>query len=89
MVDACCSCETIREIVKEEVKKLFDDEIIKLKTTSKKKRAPSKYNIFIGKCMKEDGKNMKVCAAEYRKEKGASPGSKQKSFGAKQEESNA
>lgn len=69
MGDACCSCEDMRTIVKEEVKKLFDDEIIKLKTTSRKKRAPSKYNIFIGKCMKEDGKTMKICAAEYKKEK--------------------
>lgn len=29
------------------------------------KRAPSKYNIFIGTCMKT-GKGMKECAAEYR-----------------------
>ena len=54
MSDACCSCEDMRTIVKEEVKKLFDSEVIKLKTTSRKKRAPSAYNIFIGKCMKEN-----------------------------------
>lgn len=73
MADACCSCESIkdivREVVKEEVKKLFDEEVIKLKTTTKKKRAPSAYNIFIGKCMKEEGKTMKICAAEYKKKK--------------------
>ena len=34
----------------------------------KVKRAPSKYNIFMGKCMR-DGKNMKECAKEYRSEK--------------------
>lgn len=29
------------------------------------KRKASKYNIFIGTCMKE-GKNMKQCAVEYK-----------------------
>lgn len=72
MADACCSCEDIRTMIKEEVKKLFDAEVIKLKTTSRKKRAPSAYNIFIGKCMKEDSKTMKICAAEYKKKKEAS-----------------
>lgn len=41
----------------------------------KKKRAPSSYNIFIGKCMKEKGENpslkdapsrMRKCAAEWK-----------------------
>jgi len=50
------------------------DEIIEmlmlLNTTKKrKKRKPSKYNIFIGSCMKEDGKDMKQCAKEYDKTK--------------------
>lgn len=31
----------------------------------KKKRKPSKYNIFIGECM-HGGKDMKTCAAEYK-----------------------
>jgi len=35
---------------------------------TRKKRKPSKYNIFIGKCMKE-GKGMKECAAEYKRRK--------------------
>ena len=34
----------------------------------KKKRKPSEYNIFIGKCM-HGGKDMKTCAAEYKEEK--------------------
>ena len=34
----------------------------------KVKRALSKYNIFMGKCMR-DGKNMKACAKEYREDK--------------------
>ena len=36
---------------------------------SGKKRAPSAYNLFIGKCMKE-GKPMKACAVEWRGKKG-------------------
>jgi thiol-disulfide isomerase/thioredoxin len=32
---------------------------------TKKKRKPSKYNIFIGECMR-GGKDMKTCAAEYK-----------------------
>jgi len=36
--------------------------------TGRKKRAPSKYNLFIGNCMKQD-KSMKTCAAEYKKQK--------------------
>lgn len=34
--------------------------------SGKKKRVPSKYNIFIGNCIKQD-KSMKQCAAEYKK----------------------
>ena len=69
--DSCCTCEAIREIVKEEVKKLFDEEVIKLKTesTKRRKRAPSAYNKWIGTCMKKPGKDMKQCAAEYKKQK--------------------
>ena len=36
-------------------------------TSEKKvKRKPSKYNIFIGDCMRGGGKGMKECAADYR-----------------------
>lgn len=72
---ACCSCEDIKEIVrdivKEEVKKLFDEEVIHLKTESKKrtKRAPSKYNLFIGDCMKGGGKTMKECTLLWKEKK--------------------
>ena len=34
----------------------------------KVKRTPSKYNIFMGKCMR-GGNNMKECAKEYRRNK--------------------
>lgn len=70
MVEACCSCEDVKKIVKEIVTELFNERLVKLTTTmkQKKKRAPSQYNIFIGKCMKE-GKNMKQCAVEYRQYK--------------------
>jgi hypothetical protein len=37
----------------------------------KKKRKPSKYNIFIGNCMRGGGSNMKTCAVEYKKKKEA------------------
>ena len=71
--ETCCSCDQVREIVKEvvkeEVKRLFDEEVIKLKTqaTTRKKRAPSEYNIFIGKCMKGDGKSHhpQICRSKY------------------------
>jgi hypothetical protein len=36
--------------------------------TGRKKRAPSKYNLFTGKCMKT-GKGMKDCAAEWKAQK--------------------
>ena len=32
------------------------------------KRAPSRYNLFVGSCMKE-GKDMKTCAAKWTAEK--------------------
>lgn len=35
----------------------------------RKKRQPSKYNRFIGKCMKGTGKTMKACAVEYKQAK--------------------
>ena len=71
MADACCSCEDIKEIVKETVKELFEEKLADLKAhvKTRKKRAPSAYNIFIGKCMKGNGKTMKQCAVEYKKQK--------------------
>ena len=72
MADACCSCENIKEIVKDIVKELFDERLAKITTEVKtrKKRNPSQYNIFIGKCMKGGGKTLKTCAMEYKKQKG-------------------
>ena len=71
MADACCSCENIKTIVKEIVKEIFDEQLDKLKTQVKTrtKRAPSAYNISIGKCMKGGGKTLKACAVEYKKQK--------------------
>lgn len=37
----------------------------------KKKRKPSKYNLFIGDCMRGGGKDMKSCAVDYKKKKEA------------------
>jgi len=37
---------------------------------ARKKRAPSEYNLFIGSCMKNEGKDMKTCATEYKTQKG-------------------
>lgn len=72
MVECECSCDDIKKIVKEIVTELFNERLVKTVTEmkTKKKRAPSQYNIFIGNCMKQDGKNMKTCAAEYRHQKG-------------------
>jgi len=73
MGEACCSCEDVRSIVKEEIEKIFDAKVDELKGFAKSgkraKRKPSQYNIFIGKCMKEDNKTMKQCAKEYKEKK--------------------
>ena len=37
---------------------------------TRKKRAPSAYNLFIGQCMKQPGKDMRTCAKEYKAQKG-------------------
>jgi len=37
--------------------------------TEKKKRKPSKYNIFIGDCMRGGGSDMKTCAIRYKEKK--------------------
>ena len=70
MADACCSCENIKTIVKEIVKELFDERLAKITTEVKtrKKRNPSKYNIFMGTCVKEGG-NFKTCAVKWNAKK--------------------
>lgn len=62
-----CSCEDIKKIVKEIVTEVFQQRMAEVKT--KKKRAPSKYNLFVGTCMKQPGENMKTCAAKYKAQK--------------------
>ena len=49
----------------------MDKELQSQSQSQKKKRRPSEYNIFMGKCMK-DGKDMKTCAVEYKKSKSGS-----------------
>lgn len=88
MSDGCCSCEKVKEIVREEIERdreafkkavhdivddLFDERVSKLKTDKKRgKRAPSPYNVFIGTCMKGGGKTMKACTVEWKKKKAGS-----------------
>ena len=63
-------CPDIKEDL-QEIKELLLEILSKEKSSggARKKRAPSKYNLFIGKCMKEDGKDMKSCALEYKQKK--------------------
>lgn len=67
-----CSCEEIRKIVKEIVNEVFQQRMAEIKT--KKKRAPSKYNLFIKSCLKETEtkgpikERFKKCAALYKKQ---------------------
>lgn len=70
-----CSCEELSRKIEE-----LTEEIESLKSRGgggRAKRAPSAYNEFMGKCVKEKGKGgdhqgkFKDCAAEYRKKKAA------------------
>ncbi len=47
--------------------KLVDGKLIEIEEQPKQKRKPSAYNIHIGTCMKQEGKNMAQCASEYKK----------------------
>lgn len=74
MADACCSCEDVKKIVQEIVKEEFKARLEELKATrpgKRAKRAPSKYNIFMGACVKEGG-NFKTCAVKWKEKKKAS-----------------
>ena len=73
MPEACCSCEDVRKIVKEIVKEEFTKAVEELKATrpsgkQRVKRAPSKYNIFMGECVKEGG-DFRSCAKDWKKKK--------------------
>lgn len=46
--------------------KLVDGKLVEVEEV-KQKRKPSAYNIHIGTCMKQEGKDMKTCAAEYKR----------------------
>ncbi len=64
-----CSCSELTEkldMIIEELN-IIEERMSSTKKT-RKKRAPSIYNIFMGECLRE-GKTMKNCAGEYRKEK--------------------
>jgi hypothetical protein len=41
----------------------------RVKDPNAPKRAPSAYNLFVRKCVKDEGKDFKTCAVEWRKEK--------------------
>jgi len=71
MTEACCSCEDIKTIIKQVVKEEFNKAVTELKKTRpgrRAKRAPSKYNIFMGECVKEGG-NFKTCAVKWKTKK--------------------
>lgn len=51
-------------LTREEVIQLIEETLAK----NKKKRKPSEYNNFIGKCT-SDGGDMKTCAAKWKEQK--------------------
>jgi len=59
-----------REIIKEleDVDICLEDKWLEFESGKKGKRKPSKYNQFIGTCMK-DGNGMKDCAGKWRSKK--------------------
>jgi len=63
--------EKLKTIIHDIVDDLFDERVTKLKaeTKTRKKREPSAYNMFIGKCMKGGGKTMKECTIIWKKKK--------------------
>jgi len=76
MVDACCSCEDVKKIMKEIVKEEFDKAVEELKATrpGKKARVLSKWQLFLKECIpkKQDlpfKERIKACSVEYKKKK--------------------
>lgn len=53
----------------EKVSELGSAAASKTRRSSGKKRKPSKYNLFIKKCMKGTGRSMGDCAAAYKEAK--------------------
>lgn len=64
--------EYVPGIIDPTVKPFLNEDTVKpsesKKSSKKKKRAPSKYNIFIGDCMRA-GNDMKTCADKYKANK--------------------
>lgn len=63
----CLPVEILERAI-EHAQKAGDNEVVQYLNSIKTCRKPSKYNEFIGACMKK-GKNMSDCAADYRKSK--------------------
>lgn len=63
-----CDCGLILERLERIERILLEIMEGQSKIKARKKRKPSAYNEFIGRCMKE-GKDMKACAAEYKRSK--------------------
>lgn len=62
--------ELMEDVIDERLEeKLSAIQFDKNNGNNKKKRAPSKYNLFIGDCMKEDGMDMKACVKRWNEEK--------------------
>jgi len=80
MPESCCSCEDIKKVIHDTVSELFDKRVEELKTTmqtpskTRAKRAPSKYNIFMGECVKKGG-DFRKCAGKWKqcKTEGTNP----------------
>ena len=75
--DTCCTCEGIREIIREELAKL-DIVTDKAPPKKRKKRAPSVYNLHMKDCIKamkdtEPGmdhrERFSACVAAWREKK--------------------
>lgn len=65
-MEEICSCVEIMQEIKE-IKDMLRS-LLNEGAKSKRKRKPSRYNIFIGECMKS-GKTMKECALLYKEKK--------------------
>ncbi len=58
--------DNVADLTIDELKEIMSEVIDDKLNTKKKKRKPSKYNIFIGKCMKESDTDMKICSQRYQ-----------------------
>lgn len=65
-IGGACSCQEIERMMQDFLADI--QSMIGGKRGSGKKRAPSKYNLFIGSCMKE-GNSMKECSTKWKEQK--------------------